>query len=70
MIQFPIVPAINAVGILWQTSLAATPIYLVLRRLDYVAVSVPVLAATSLFLKKVNRYDELGHGDLDMPTHR
>jgi Na+/proline symporter len=58
-----------AVGILWQTSLVATPIYLVLRRLEYLAVSVAVLAATSLFLK-VNWYDKLGHGDLYMPKDR
>ncbi len=54
-----------AVGIIWQTSLVTTPIYLVLRDMKFLAGSIAVLAATSVFLK-FNWYDKLGPGDMSL----
>jgi SSS family solute:Na+ symporter len=54
-----------AVGIIWQASLVTTPIYLVLRDMIFLAGSIAVLAATSVFLK-FNWYDKLGPGDMSL----
>ena len=40
-----------AVGIAWQTSLITIPIYLVLKQYVPLAVSVSIVAVTSIFLK-------------------
>jgi len=47
-----------AIGIVWHTMLAATPIYLVLRNMKAFGVCAAILAATSISLKK-NWYDKL-----------
>ena len=47
-----------AVGMVWHTMLAATPIYLVLRNMKAFGICALILAATSIFLKK-NWYDKL-----------
>jgi hypothetical protein len=47
-----------AVGIVWQVSLAALPIYIVLRDWRWAGAIAAVIAATSLFLK-FNWYDKL-----------
>ena len=47
-----------AVGIVWQVSLAALPIYLVLRQWNWVGSIAAVTVATSVFLK-FNWYDKL-----------
>lgn len=47
-----------AVGIVWQVTLVALPIYIVIRKLDAVAIAVAVIAATSLVLK-FTWYDHL-----------
>jgi hypothetical protein len=46
------------VGILWQLSLTALPIYLVLREWSWAGGIAVLLAATSVFLK-FNWYDKL-----------
>ena len=47
-----------AVGIVWQVSLAALPIYIVLRQWSWVTAIATVTATTSVFLK-FNWYDKL-----------
>ena len=47
-----------AVGIVWQMALIVLPIYLVIREYVSLGISIGVLAATSLFLKK-NWYEKL-----------
>lgn len=47
-----------AVGIVWQMTFMAIPIYLVIRKFGFMSIAVGVLVATSLFLKK-NWYDRL-----------
>ncbi len=47
-----------AVGIVWHTMLAATPIYLVLRNMKAFGICAAILIATSIFLK-LNWYDKL-----------
>lgn len=46
------------VGIAWQVTLCALPIYIVIRKFDSAAIALAVLAATSLFLK-FNWYNKL-----------
>jgi hypothetical protein len=47
-----------AVGIVWQTSLLAAPIYLVIRQLKPFVISVIVIVITSVLLK-INWFDKL-----------
>jgi len=47
-----------AVGLIWQTSLAATGIYLVIQKYDYLILCVGVVLVSSWFLKR-NWYDRL-----------
>ena len=47
-----------AVGIIWQTALTATGVYLVLSQYTYLAICVAVVIATTLFLK-YNWYDKM-----------
>ncbi len=47
-----------AIGIIWQTSLVALPIFLVIQEMRYIAYDLIVLAATS-FILKMNWYDKL-----------
>ena len=49
------------VGIIWQTSLVALPIFLVLMQWGSLAVTVVIAAITMVFLKK-NWYDKLENG--------
>lgn len=46
------------VGIVWQTSLVALPVYVVIRRYDYAGIAFAVVAATSITLK-FTWYDHL-----------
>lgn len=60
--------AVNvAVGIVWQTALTVTGIYLVLKDLQALGCSVAVVLATSLFLK-VNWYDHIEDYPEDAPA--
>lgn len=47
-----------AVGIVWQTSLVAMPIFLVIRHVPGMLISLAIIAATSVYLK-FNWYDRL-----------
>ena len=47
-----------AVGIVWQVSLVALPIYLVIQQFDRVAISAGIILVTSLILK-FTWYDRL-----------
>ena len=47
-----------AVGILWQMTLIVIPVYLVIRELSALWISILLLVLTSMFLKK-NWYDKL-----------
>ena len=47
-----------AVGIVWQVSLTALPIYLVLRHWSWAGAILAITVATSVFLK-FNWYDKL-----------
>jgi Na+/proline symporter len=47
-----------AVGIIWQTSLVAMPIYLILRAKKPLLISILIIIITSIFLK-INWYDKL-----------
>lgn len=46
------------VGIIWQTALVATPIYLVLKELTYTGIGLMIIGITTVILKK-NWYDKL-----------
>jgi MFS family permease len=52
-----------AVGICWQTSLVALPIYIVIRKMDGIAIALAVAVVTTIILKfswydKLNQLDE------------
>ena len=51
------------VGIVWQTSLVTTPMYIVIRQLVPLSISLLVLVATTIYLKS-NWYDKLGRGKM------
>jgi hypothetical protein len=52
-----------AVGLVWQTSLVTSPIYLVLQHWRELAISLAVCATTSIILK-FTWYDRLGPGEM------
>jgi hypothetical protein len=52
-----------AVGLVWQTSLVTSPIYLVIQHWRELAISLVVCAVTSLILK-FTWYDKLGPGEM------
>jgi hypothetical protein len=52
-----------ATGLVWQTSLVTTPIYLVLQHWREMWISLAVCAVTSLILK-FTWYDKLGPGEM------
>ncbi len=58
-----------AIGLVWQTSLVTSPIYLVIQHWKEMWISLTVCAVTSLILK-FTWYDKLGPGDMYMPTDR
>jgi hypothetical protein len=57
-----------AVGLVWQTSLVTSPIYLVIQHWKEMCVSLAVCAVTSLILK-FTWYDKLGPGEMYMPGY-
>jgi Na+/proline symporter len=54
------------VGIAWQTSLIAFPVYIVIRRYNNALIAFAVVAATSLILK-FTWYDHLRQMEIEMP---
>jgi phosphotransferase system glucose/maltose/N-acetylglucosamine-specific IIC component len=52
------------VGIVWQTSLIAFPVYIVIRRYEIAAWAIAVVAVTSIILK-FTWYDHLRKMDFD-----
>jgi hypothetical protein len=52
-----------AIGLVWQTSLVTTPIYLVIQHWRQMCISVGVCVVTSLILK-FSWYDKLGPGEM------
>jgi hypothetical protein len=58
-----------AVGLVWQTSLVTTPIYLVIQHWKEMWISLAVCAATSLILK-FTWYDKLGPGEMYLSAER
>ncbi len=52
-----------AVGIVWQVSMVALPIYLVIRNIDKMLLSLAVFVVTSVILK-FSWYDKLGPGQM------
>jgi solute:Na+ symporter, SSS family len=58
-----------AVGLVWQTSLVTSPIYLVIQHWTELWISLAVCAVTSLILK-FTWYDRLGPGEMYMPEDR
>ncbi|HAK96652.1 MAG TPA: sodium:solute symporter [Planctomycetes bacterium] len=52
-----------AVGLVWQVSMVAGPIYLVIQKFDRAIIALGVFAATSLILK-FTWYDTLGPGEM------
>jgi Na+/proline symporter len=58
-----------AVGLVWQTSLVAAPIYLVIQHWPQFWISVGACAVTSLILK-FTWYDRLGPGEMYLPPDR
>lgn len=57
------------IGIVWQTALTATGIYLVLEEFGSLAVCLAIVAATSLILK-FNWYNHLKDYPDDLPVHK
>jgi hypothetical protein len=53
-----------AVGIIWQVSLVALPLYVVIQEWDRVAISAGVILATSLILK-LTWYDHLAEREVE-----
>ncbi len=51
------------VGIVWQTSLVTTPMYIVIRQFFPLCISLLVLAVTTIYLK-FSWYDKLGRGKM------
>ena len=58
-----------AVGLVWQTSLVTSPIYLVIQHWKEMWISLAVCAATSLILK-FTWYDKLGPGEMYLSAER
>jgi solute:Na+ symporter, SSS family len=58
-----------AVGLVWQTSLVTSPIYLVLQHWREMWISLAVCAATS-FVLKFTWYDRLGPGEMYLSAER
>jgi len=58
-----------AIGLIWQTSLVTSPIYLVIQHWTELWISLGVCAVTSLILK-FTWYDKLGPGDMYLPADR
>ncbi len=56
-----------AIGLVWQTSLVTSPIYLVIQHWKELWVSLVVCAVTSLILK-FSWYDKLGPGEMYLPN--
>jgi Na+/proline symporter len=57
------------VGIIWQVTLVALPIYLVIKRFDAAAIAIAVIAVTSIILK-FTWYDHLRKMELESPAAR
>jgi hypothetical protein len=55
------------IGIVWQTSLIAFPIYIVIRQLGTAAIAFGLAAATSLILK-FTWYDHLKKMEIEVPV--
>jgi len=58
-----------AVGLVWQTSMVALPIYLVIQQYGRMGLSLAVFVATSVILK-FTWYDRLGPGEMYLPQDR
>ena len=58
-----------AVGLVWQTSMVALPIYLVIQQYGRMWISLLVFAGTSLILK-FTWYDRLGRGEMYLTEDR
>jgi Na+/proline symporter len=58
-----------AVGLVWQTSLVTSPIYLCIQHWKELWISLAVCAVTSLILK-FTWYDKLGPGEMYLPADR
>jgi Na+/proline symporter len=58
-----------AVGLVWQTSMVALPIYLVIQQYGRMWISLVVFAGTSVILK-FTWYDRLGRGEMYLPEDR
>jgi solute:Na+ symporter, SSS family len=58
-----------AVGLVWQTSLVTSPIYLVIQHWTQMWISLGVCVVTSLILK-FTWYDKLGPGEMYLPEDR
>jgi hypothetical protein len=56
-----------AIGLVWQTSLVTSPIYLVIQHWRQMWLSLAICALTSLILK-FTWYDRLGPGEMYMPA--
>ena len=56
-----------AIGLVWQTSLVTSPIYLVIQHWKEMWISLVVCAVTSLVLK-FSWYDKLGPGEMYLPN--
>jgi hypothetical protein len=51
------------IGVVWQISLVALPIYIVIKKFDYAVITLSVIAATSIILK-FTWYDHLNKEEL------
>jgi len=55
------------VGIIWQVTLVALPIYIVIRKFDKAAIAIAIIAVTS-FILKFTWYDHLKKMEVDVPV--
>jgi Na+/proline symporter len=58
-----------AVGLVWQTSMVAMPIYLVIQQYGRMSICLAIFTATSIILK-FSWYDKLGPGEMYMTDDR
>ncbi len=55
------------VGVAWQTSLVALPVYVVIRRYDFAGIAFAVVVVTSIILK-LTWYDHLKKMYVEVPV--